>query len=644
VTAYYERQFMPRLTSEVGSVDTNAEALVSLLQADALGLQHQYISQNPNPLGEKDKLTAAPGDLAYDQAHTRWHPYYRDYLHQFGFYDIFLISADTGDLVYSVFKEVDYATSLKTGPYRDSGLARAYSLAMELPADSDPVVVDFSQYLPSYQAPAAFIAAPIFENGVRVGVLAFQFPLDRLNAIMTDRSGLGETGETYLLGEDQLMRSDSHLDPANRSVVASFRKPALGSVNTQSAAAALAGDTGSGAIEGYNGSLVLSAYAPLNVTGLDWAIFAEMSESEALASIDQLKLSTLILMLVLAGVILIVTFYTRRQIMRPLGQEPFVLEAAAAQMASGDLRLSNSEEQSTGVYRSMRSMAIGLRDIVLNIGSASGQQASAAHELASVTTHTRNIVNQQNEQTDQMAAAIEQMSVAITQVSQNTAESASLAQKIREAVNLSSEDIRKSAGSIEGMAGDLQKADQSIQAVRTDMNGISKILESIQSIADQTNLLALNAAIEAARAGDQGRGFSVVADEVRVLARNTQEATGEISRTIETLVRSTEQASRITAQCNETATGISIESSRIVAQLNETVADVERVADMSTQIASATEQQAATSAEVTRNVSSISRLAAETETAIDQIATASDELAKLSTQMQESVASFTLAD
>jgi methyl-accepting chemotaxis protein len=121
------------------------------------------------------------------------------------------------------------------------------------------VLVDYARYAPSYEAPAGFIASPIFDGGEKIGVAIFQMPIDRLNTIMGERAGLGRTGETYLVGPDELMRSDSYLDPENHSVVASFKRPATGKVSTAAAKAALAGNTGAEVIMDYNGHPVLSA-------------------------------------------------------------------------------------------------------------------------------------------------------------------------------------------------------------------------------------------------------------------------------------------------------------------------------------------------------------------------------------------------
>ena len=209
-------------TNEASSF--KADTLTSQLSPAAIALQSAYITRNKYPVGEKDKeLNSRRLPTIYDSFHQAIHPYLQKAQQEFGLYDVFLVSL-SGDVVYSVFKEIDFGTSLKTGPFKDSGLAQSYQQGLT----SDGVTfTDFSLYAPSYQAPAGFLSSPVYRKGKRIGVVIAQFPIDALNTIMTQRVGLGESGETYLIGDDGKMRSDSYLDPKNHSVLASFRRPDL---------------------------------------------------------------------------------------------------------------------------------------------------------------------------------------------------------------------------------------------------------------------------------------------------------------------------------------------------------------------------------------------------------------------------------
>ena len=169
-------------------------------------LQAAYITNNPNETGQKHKLDAAADGSAYSAAHKRYHPWLRHFLETKGYYDIFLFSPN-GDLVYTVFKELDYATNLVSGPYKDSGLGKVFRMARDNPKADYQAFVDFEPYAPSADAPASFIAQPILdETGALAGVIAFQMPVERINNVMKSAEGLGESGTAYLVGGDGLMR------------------------------------------------------------------------------------------------------------------------------------------------------------------------------------------------------------------------------------------------------------------------------------------------------------------------------------------------------------------------------------------------------------------------------------------------------
>lgn len=285
LATYYTGDFATQYESQNGT-KPDAAKFVSQLSADAVAMQHEYIWKNKNPLGSKHLLDQGDDGSPYSAFHNQVHPTVRNYLDKFGYYDIFLVEPKNGIIVYSVFKELDYGTSLLTGPWAKTNFAEAYRLARELKTPGSVALVDYKLYTPSYDAPAGFIASPIFDGDEMTGVLVFQMPLDKISSIMSERAGLGKTGETYLVGPDQLMRSDSYLDPKHHSVTASFRDPTKGKVATEASEAAIAGKTGSGIIIDYNNNPVLSAYTPINVGDLTWGLLAEIDVAEAFVPVD----------------------------------------------------------------------------------------------------------------------------------------------------------------------------------------------------------------------------------------------------------------------------------------------------------------------------------------------------------------------
>ncbi|MCK5231446.1 MAG: cache domain-containing protein, partial [Desulfobulbaceae bacterium] len=220
------------------------------------------------------------GGAKWKAVEDKYAPWLEQCKTEYGYYDLFLIDKD-GDVIYTVAKESDLGENLIKGSLRDSPLGKCFKKAL-----NGTAFVDFAPYAPSNNEPSAFVGGPVKKSGRTVGVVALQLPMDAINSIMQERSGMGKTGEVYLVGSDKLMRSDSFLDPVNHSVKASFADPTKGSVDTEASRKALSGNNGADVISDYNGNPVLSVYAPLKVQGLQWAIIAEIDVAEAFCPVD----------------------------------------------------------------------------------------------------------------------------------------------------------------------------------------------------------------------------------------------------------------------------------------------------------------------------------------------------------------------
>lgn len=303
---YYTIDYAQEYQNRNDDQRVDAQPLIDGLSPEAIAAQYTYIYKNANPLGEKHLLDTGEGKANYHRMHSRYHDNFRSFLESFGFYDIFLVEPEKGHIVYSVFKELDYGTSLLTGPYANTNFAEAFREAKNL-KKGEFILKDFKPYRPSYDAPASFIAAPVYSDEKLRGVLIFQMPLETINTVMGQRDGMGETGESYLVGEDLLMRSDSYLDPVYHSVLGSFRNPDKGSVHTEATQRAFDGEKGTDIIIDYNGNPVLSAYSTIEIgSGIKWAVLAEIDESEAFAGVTALR--TKLLMIGVFGLIMIAAF------------------------------------------------------------------------------------------------------------------------------------------------------------------------------------------------------------------------------------------------------------------------------------------------------------------------------------------------
>lgn len=380
VTAYYRDEFRAEYENRNAGQTVDIAPLVENLGINALAAQFHYISNNPNKLGEKHLLNAAPGSAAYHAAHATYHPNIRNFLEEFGFYDIFLVDVDSGSIVYSVFKELDYGTSLLTGPYKDTNLAGAFKAATTL-SSGQTAFEDYRPYGPSYDAPASFVAAPIFEDGQRVGVIVFQIPLEPVNAIMSQRSGMGETGESYLVGEDLLMRSDSYLDPDAHSVAASFKRPETGHVVTGATERAFRGIVGEDVIVDYNGNDVLSAFSTVAIGDTKWAVIVELDVAEAFAGVKQLEVAILFCLAAASLLIGLLAYYIGKWLTKPilaLGDQIQQVEKTGQFNASGQ-NFSEDEVGKTarafdGLLASLAESLNGTNKVLASLASGSSDQ------------------------------------------------------------------------------------------------------------------------------------------------------------------------------------------------------------------------------------------------------------------------------
>jgi PAS domain S-box-containing protein len=272
-------------------------------------LQHFFIAQNPYPIGSRLHLLSAPAAGPYSAVHARFHPTLYRYLRAFGFYDIFVIDADQGRLLYTVTKEVDLGTALLQQPYRETALASAWRRAVALEEPESFVVEDFQPYLPSYFAPAAFVAAPIYRAGIKVGVLAIQLSIREINGIMTAggawrEEGFGRTGQVYLAGADGTLRSDLRNEieapqrfherlrgagtpPGLVNRIQAYGTAVLNLNVMQGGQPARKDYTGPAV--NFLGEAVLRSQAPLRLPGLSWTVVAEIGRSEALAPVNDLR-------------------------------------------------------------------------------------------------------------------------------------------------------------------------------------------------------------------------------------------------------------------------------------------------------------------------------------------------------------------
>lgn len=661
---YYEDEFNQRYREITGS-GSDIDALTQNLSANTLALQNNYIARNPNPLGEKEKMNRAATYAYYDSLHEMVHPFLREYLTGEGLYDVFLVS-DRGDIVYSVYKELDYATSLLNGPYRDSGIADAFRAAQQL-NEGESAFVDFRPYTPSYEAAAAFLSTPVHVGDTRIGVMIIQLPIDAISGIMSSHgswkeTGLGETGDNFLVGGDHLLRSEMRgfqespeefLNALPGNAVPSSARDAIrqrGSLvgylylKTDVIDSASSGNSGTARQKDIMGNPVLTSYTPVSVFDQTWVLIIQMAESEAFTSVSQttsdLIKYSLIASLLVAGAGALLAMILGRSLTRPIVNFIRQIRTGAS---NKDLSIRFGEqgaEEISSLAKSLNEMMSDLDDFMNKVNVTSTSLNEHARTLEDITMSTSTKVNRQNEEVNAAANATREVSESVGEVASHADNAAHHVRDTRGRIINGHKLSAEARKSIRHLRENMKRSMTSIETLETESESIGAVLDVIQTIAEQTNLLALNAAIEAARAGEQGRGFAVVADEVRTLASRTGESTDDIRNRIQAL-RSQVQNVREAISASEQDTQESLDGiEKTVEEMDEVASSVDGIEQMSMQIAASAEEQSQVTSVIEKNVAHVRDLSDEVLSSTAVISTSSKELGELAAVMKSHLSQY----
>ncbi len=685
---------LSKFTSDIFAVEyakRNAGAapdiskFIAALDANGTVLQNEFIIRNPNPLGQKERMNKPEGNYAYAQAHAQFHPGFERAQKLFEFYDIFLIDTETDNVVYTVFKELDFGSSLTKGIAAGTKLAEAYNKVKQSPNRDASYLSDFAPYLASYDDLAAFAAVPIFEGDKQIGVIAMQYPIDKITDVMSsnktwEKIGLGKTGDLFLVGPDKLMRTNARYMVENKQAFADLlgsklsasakstmlkKESTIGLVTIDSDATrpALAGQEGFIDFVDYRGIKSAGAYGPLKVQGLNWGMVAKIDEEEADEAVNNLNRQSLLRAILIGlGVVavagLAVTLFLR-QFLKPIQTlSDTVQKVAGGETAARSLLTEKDEigelgrafdnllddrisalERATRENETLNNSVIDLLQAVFQLSNRDltarapvtediiGTVASSINQFSDETGRTLLDVQAIAQQVAQISESVRVQSVMVEETARSEREalqsmSSSLTQATTQLAQVA--DLSDQSSKAAGVATDATQ--NALLAVQGTVKGMDQLRESISDMEKRFK-----------RLGERSQEISTavqlinaISERTHVLALNAsmQAATaGEAGRGFAVVA---EEVQRLSDSSRQATSTISQLVGNIQAETNETLFTVNRlIGDVvrQSELAQRAGVQMGQTQETTQQLVSLVR----------QIAQFSAEQAKLAADLQKSV-------
>ncbi|UWQ79928.1 methyl-accepting chemotaxis protein [Leisingera sp. S132] len=566
----------------------------------------------------------ASASSPYDIHFERNHPAFAGIMERLGYYDIFLINPE-GDVIFSVTKEADYATNLKSGPYNETGLAKAFQLAAE--GEKENVYFsDIAPYAPSANAPGAFAATRIQDSGGRfIGVFAVQVAIDEISEIVTEFGGELETLDVYLAGQDFKARTASRQDGGHGILGDLGQRPHLLEAFTASSVTAGTGDAAAGgrfypSTALADGSTGAAVSTPVTFRNLRWALIAELDRDEILAPAAAQQKIMILISLICAALVSIFGWLFARSVTRPIDRICADMEAVSSgdldtEVAAAsrgdeigkigktlvsmqdDLKLARAAEEERAemqrlqqqVVEKLSSGLVQLADgdfsqpitsafpeeyeqlrqnfnsTVSNLSTTVQQVIEASGSIRNGAAEISQASDDLSHRTESQAATLEQTAAALDELTASVKSAADGARSVEAT-------MAEARTEAENNREVVQSAVSAMTEIEQSSNHISQIISVIDDIAFQTNLLALNAGVEAARAGEAGKGFAVVASEVRALAQRSSDAAMEIKTLISDSSKQVERGVDLVGKAGEALQSI-VEQVTHISQLVSGIAE-----------------------------------------------------------------------
>ncbi len=509
-----------------------------------------YMAQEPTVIEAMEKFSETPiNSSGYSGVYDKYNATFTNFTNKMEKGDILLADSKTGNVLYSTLKEQDYGANLLTDTYKNTSVSKAFQGCKSTNNKDFTIITDYEFYAPSNNKPVACIAAPIFKGDEKIGVLIFKLGTEKINQITSNNNdwqslNLGKSGEVLLIGEDYKLRNNTRFlnDETDEKVKEAKSTILLKEIKTEGAEEALSGKTNVGTYFDYHNNKSIIAYTQLNIDNFKWGLTVKIDQSEAFQPINKLKNLMLVVLIAAALIIIVISFIISSNIAAPM----IKMSKIAYQVSKGDLTVEMPKEKRSD-----------------EIGTLMESLSNMIEHLREQTKEIINVVNV-------LAASVSEITVSLTQVTSGAAqtssavsETTSTVEEVKQTVHISSEktknvsntakqslEISESGGksteeTIEGMNvinSQMQAIAESIMALSEQSQNIGELIESVENISEQSNILAVNASIEAAKAGEHGKGFSIVAQEIRNLSDQSKQGTRHVRNILKDIQKATNTA------------------------------------------------------------------------------------------------------
>jgi len=581
--AHYDNEYLDKVNYDIeGAVRRlTSQYLPSSLNGKIA--QKIFILDNPNKIGEKNNLNFDPkyGFISYMQVHGKYHETFNRVLKEFGLYDIFLVDLK-GDIVYTTYKEKDFATNLRTDVYKLSALGRAYFKSLKL-KNGEMVFEDFAPYEPSYNAPAGFIASPIYIDDKLAGSLIFQLPIDKINKLVNANLH-GETDEVYMVGQDFRLRTDLRfIDKIKNPVVRKMKTTIIFyEMENDFIKKALSGERGTGQYKNYMGKKSIISYAPLEIFGNRWAIVGEIATEEGKHDVHEIIrtiFSTSFVASVLTAILIFV--FIDKLMATPLTN---ILETTE-NISTGDGDLTKrldivSKDEFGEMSKNINHFISRIQDLINDVKDLADQNIKVSNHVKHLSSSIAERIKLENKTVSQIAENGKQASIELKNTTSNIQETKDIIVDANGVLIEAKDEIQHLAKKVETTSSSQKELSSKLATLSDNAERIKDVLYVIDDIADQTNLLALNAAIEAARAGEFGKGFAVVAYEVTKLADKTQESLADVNKIVTIVLDEMKEAVSLMNQSAKSIIELAVVSSDTSRRITDTSNNIQDSVDI----------------------------------------------------------------